>query len=187
MEGIYMPKEIINTYSTYYFSVDGKQQPVKVEKIVSEEPKVADISKEITFGEKYSSKKALQCKTIYTSTWIAQKRIKTAYDLLQFEIFQLGRILRPFGKKRPEGKQAKPTYTTVCIHVTTKDFYGILRIQKQKKNALLIVLLNLCKIKSLLLSEFSIIANDKYTIISRGDMYGENQRKWVGKSCKNCF
>lgn len=57
-----MPKDFINTYATYNFYVDGKIQSAKVAKIVSEEPQVANITKEISVFEKYSSKKTIRAK-----------------------------------------------------------------------------------------------------------------------------
>lgn len=59
-----MPKEFINTYSTYNFSVNGKQQSVKVAKIVSEEAFVKEVSKEVGVFEKFSSKKSINTRRL---------------------------------------------------------------------------------------------------------------------------
>ena len=57
-----MPKEFINTYSTFNFVVNGKQQSARVAKIVSEEAHVNEVSKEVGVFEKFSSKKAISSK-----------------------------------------------------------------------------------------------------------------------------
>lgn len=57
-----MPKEFINTYSTFNFVVNGKTQSVRVAKIVSEEPNVSEVSKEVGVFEKFSSKKTISTK-----------------------------------------------------------------------------------------------------------------------------
>lgn len=57
-----MPKELINTYATYNFMVDGKVHSAKVSKIVSEESYVKEVSKEVGVFEKYTAKKTIRAK-----------------------------------------------------------------------------------------------------------------------------
>ena len=61
-----MPKVEINTYTSFDILADGTVVRVPVTKIVSEDEKVANISKQVNIFDKYSSKKniAAKCKDV---------------------------------------------------------------------------------------------------------------------------